>query len=94
MIAVLGGPAEVERDLIRTRTGEGRARAKLRGQHMGRPSKMTAALKQKAGAEGKIANPSPILRAPMAEAPLRSTEQRPKARWLDGNRTARSSSGV
>ncbi|NUJ80636.1 DNA resolvase [Methylocystis sp. FS] len=53
MIAVLGGPAEVERDLIRTRTGEGRARAKLRGQHMGRPSKMTAALKQKARRRGK-----------------------------------------
>ena len=35
MIAVLGGLADVERDLIRTRTGEGRARAKLRGQHMG-----------------------------------------------------------
>ena len=42
MIAVLGGLADVERDLIRTRTGEGRARAKLRGQHMGRPAKMTA----------------------------------------------------
>ncbi|MGJ0451990.1 MAG: recombinase family protein [Methylocystis sp.] len=38
MIAVLGGPAEVERDLIRTRNGEGRARAKLHGQPMGRPS--------------------------------------------------------
>jgi DNA invertase Pin-like site-specific DNA recombinase len=31
MIAVLGGLADVERYLIRTRTGEGRARAKLRG---------------------------------------------------------------
>ena len=46
MIAVLGGLADVERDLIRT--GEGRARAKLRGQHMGRPAKMTAAQKQEA----------------------------------------------
>jgi DNA invertase Pin-like site-specific DNA recombinase len=43
MIAVLGGLADVERDLIRTLTWEGRARAKLRGQHMGRPPKMTAA---------------------------------------------------
>ena len=34
--------------LIRTRTGEGRARARLRGQHMGRPPKMTAAQKQEA----------------------------------------------
>jgi DNA invertase Pin-like site-specific DNA recombinase len=41
MIAELGGLADVERDLIRTRTGEGRARAKSRGQHMGRPPKMT-----------------------------------------------------
>ena len=48
MIAVLGGLANVERDLIRTRTGEGRARAKLRGQHMGRPPKMTAAQMQEA----------------------------------------------
>ncbi len=41
MIAVLGGLADVERDLIRTRTGEGRSRAKARGQHMGRPPKLT-----------------------------------------------------
>lgn len=41
MIAVLGGLADVERDLIRTRTSEGRTRAKGRGQHMGRPSKLT-----------------------------------------------------
>jgi len=31
MIAVLGGLADVERDLIRTRTSEGRERAKTRG---------------------------------------------------------------
>jgi DNA invertase Pin-like site-specific DNA recombinase len=43
MIAVLGGPADVERDLIRTRTAEGRSRAQKRGQHMGRPRKLTAA---------------------------------------------------
>ena len=41
MIAVLGGLANVERDLIRTRTAEGRERAKARGQHMGRPPKLT-----------------------------------------------------
>ena len=40
MIAVLGGLADVERDLIRTRTAEGRIRAKARGQHMGRPPKL------------------------------------------------------
>src|SRR5580704_2194298 len=37
MLAVLGGLADVERDLIRTRTAEGRSRAKAQGQHMGRP---------------------------------------------------------
>src|SRR5438105_6043115 len=41
MIAVLGGLADVERDLIRTRTAEGRDRAKRRGQHMGRKPKLT-----------------------------------------------------
>jgi DNA invertase Pin-like site-specific DNA recombinase len=41
MIGVLGGLADVERDLIRTRTAEGRSRAKARGQHMGRPPKPT-----------------------------------------------------
>jgi DNA invertase Pin-like site-specific DNA recombinase len=37
MLTVLGGLAEFERELIRARTGEGRARAKARGVHMGRP---------------------------------------------------------
>ena len=41
MIAVLGGLADVERDLIRTRTAEGGSRAKAGGQHMGRPPKLT-----------------------------------------------------
>src|ERR1700730_13063573 len=37
MIAVLGGLADVERDLIRTRTARGRSRPKPQGQRMGRP---------------------------------------------------------
>ena len=41
MLAVLGGLADVERDLIRTRTAEGRSRAKANGQHMGRPPALT-----------------------------------------------------
>jgi DNA invertase Pin-like site-specific DNA recombinase len=41
MLAVLGGLAEFERGLIRTRTGEGRARAKARGQSLGRKPKLT-----------------------------------------------------
>src|ERR1044071_7795826 len=43
MLAVLGGLAHVERDLIRPRTAEGRSRAKARGKHMGRPPSLTAA---------------------------------------------------
>lgn len=50
MIAVLGGLADVERDLIRTRTAEGRSRAKGRGQHMGRPPKLTPAQQAEARA--------------------------------------------
>ena len=41
MLTVLAGLAEFERHLIRARTGEGRARAKAKGVHMGRPSKLT-----------------------------------------------------
>jgi DNA invertase Pin-like site-specific DNA recombinase len=48
MIAVLGGLADVERDLIRTRTAEGRSRARKRGQHLGRSSKLTDAQKAEA----------------------------------------------
>jgi DNA invertase Pin-like site-specific DNA recombinase len=41
MLTVLGGLAEFERELIRARTTEGRARAKARGQTMGRRPKLT-----------------------------------------------------
>ncbi|MZR13768.1 helix-turn-helix domain-containing protein [Maritimibacter sp. DP07] len=41
MLTVLGGIAEFERDLIRTRTSEGRARAKAEGRSLGRPFKLT-----------------------------------------------------
>jgi DNA invertase Pin-like site-specific DNA recombinase len=41
MLTVLGGLAEFERELIKSRTGEGRARAKAAGVHMGRPSKLS-----------------------------------------------------
>ena len=41
MIAILGGLADVERDLIRTRTSEGRQRAKARGVKLGRKPKLT-----------------------------------------------------
>jgi DNA invertase Pin-like site-specific DNA recombinase len=48
MLTVLGGLAEFERDLIRARTGEGRARAVARGQRMGRPPKLTPHQKREA----------------------------------------------
>jgi DNA invertase Pin-like site-specific DNA recombinase len=37
MLAVLGSLADMERDLIRTRTAEGGSRAKEQGKAMGRP---------------------------------------------------------
>jgi DNA invertase Pin-like site-specific DNA recombinase len=48
MLTVLGGLAEFERDLIRARTGEGRARAVARGRKMGRPFKLTDHQKREA----------------------------------------------
>src|ERR1700719_2297600 len=66
MIVVLCGLWGVERDLIGTRTAEGRSRAQKRGQHMGRPSKLTAAQKTEARrrrAEGAtLARTGPQLR--------------------------------
>ena len=41
IITVLGGLAEFERELIRSRTGEGRARARANGVKMGRKPKLT-----------------------------------------------------
>jgi DNA invertase Pin-like site-specific DNA recombinase len=48
MLAVLGGLAEFERELIRVRTGDGRKRAKERGVKFGRPRKMTPHQRQEA----------------------------------------------
>jgi DNA invertase Pin-like site-specific DNA recombinase len=48
MLTVLGGLAEFERELIRARTGDGRARAKARGVKFGRPPKLTAHQKAEA----------------------------------------------
>ena len=47
-LTVLGGLAEFERELIRARTGEGRARAVARGVKMGRRPKLTDHQKRKA----------------------------------------------
>ena len=48
MLTVLGGLAEFERDLIRSRTTEGRERAEANGVKMGRPPKLTAHQKKEA----------------------------------------------
>jgi DNA invertase Pin-like site-specific DNA recombinase len=48
LIAVLGGLADVERDLIRTRTSEGRERAKTRGVRLGRKPELTSQQKHEA----------------------------------------------
>ena len=48
MIAVLGGLADVERDLIRTRTSEGRERAKARGVKLGRKPKLSTEQRREA----------------------------------------------
>ena len=48
MLTVLGGLAEFERELIRARTGEGRARAKARGVKLGRKPKLTPHQKSEA----------------------------------------------
>ena len=41
LLTILGGLAEFERDLIRARTSEGRARAVARGVRLGRKPKLT-----------------------------------------------------
>lgn len=41
LVTILGGIGEFERELIRSRTGEGRERAKARGVRMGRKPKLT-----------------------------------------------------
>jgi DNA invertase Pin-like site-specific DNA recombinase len=48
MLTILGGLAEFERELIRSRTGEGRKRAMARGVRFGRPPKLTPHQRQEA----------------------------------------------
>jgi DNA invertase Pin-like site-specific DNA recombinase len=45
---MLGSIAEFERELIKSRTGDGRKRAKARGVKFGRPRKLTAHQRQEA----------------------------------------------
>jgi len=48
MLTVLGGLAEFERELIKARTSEGRARARARGVRLGRSPKLTPHQKREA----------------------------------------------
>jgi DNA invertase Pin-like site-specific DNA recombinase len=57
MLTILGGLAEFERELIRARTGEGRARAKERGVKLGRTPKLTAHQKREALARRESGEP-------------------------------------
>jgi DNA invertase Pin-like site-specific DNA recombinase len=57
MLTVLGGLAEFERDLIRVRTGEGRARAKARGVQLGRKPKLTPHQRREAIARRESGEP-------------------------------------
>src|SRR4051794_1273069 len=57
MLTVLGGLAEFERELIRERTGEGRARAKARGVKLGRRPKLTTHQRQEALARRESGEP-------------------------------------
>ena len=53
MLTVLGGLAEVERELIRARIGKGRDRAKARGVKLGRKPKLTEHQKREAIRRGE-----------------------------------------
>jgi DNA invertase Pin-like site-specific DNA recombinase len=64
MLTVLAGLAEFERDLIRARTGEGRARAVERGQKMGRP--FTSPITRSARRSSAVSRAKPLPRLPAA----------------------------
>jgi len=54
VLTVLGGLAELERELIRARTTEGRERARARGVHLGCKPKLTLHQKREAIRRGDV----------------------------------------
>ena len=88
MLTVLGGLAEFERDLIRTRTGEGRERAKARGVKLGRKPKLTEHQKHEAirrrdelGRAG-ARNRAELQRLAQHDFAAHSLSGKPAYRWL------------
>ena len=72
MLTVLGGLAEFERDLIRTRTGEGRARAVAGGRKWaGRPSSPRTSGARRSSVATAAGNRSPTLAAATTSAARR-----------------------
>jgi DNA invertase Pin-like site-specific DNA recombinase len=74
MLTILGGLAEFERELIKTRTSEGRERAKARGVRLGRKPKLTA--HQKREALDRRASGEPIVEIARSCAVAHSTISR------------------
>ncbi|MEJ0077102.1 MAG: recombinase family protein [Alphaproteobacteria bacterium] len=71
LLTVLGG-AGFERELIRQRTGEGRARAKVRGIRFGRKPKLTAHQRQEAIARRAAGEPLTEIGEATTSATVRS----------------------
>jgi len=85
MLTVLGGLAEFERELIKARTAEGRARARAQGVRFGRKPKLTPHQRQDPASRGRRGagrhrpdlqreslDDQPTLRAPCAQPTVRT----------------------
>ena len=91
MLTVLGGLAEFERELIRSRTGEGRERAKARGVVIGRKPKLTRHKRQEAIARRESGESLVDMRSLLTNAlgalvasedAVRKEVEGPRAEWL------------
>jgi len=78
MLTVLGGLAEFERELIRARTSEGRARAVARGVKLGRKPKLTPHQKREAIRRRSVGEPTREI-ARMFTAPYRGLRHEHRA---------------